>query len=287
MCEADCAAKALEQFASHDFDLAILDMRMPEMDGLDLLADMRQRGLNTPAVIITAHGDIPHAVRAMQLGAIDFLQKPLTPEALRNLVAEILARHVPDTTPEPKPPLADDFATQLSEAKRLLNLQVFEMAWPHPARAPELNKQSPDALNLAGVFFGMQKDFDRARKLYGKAIKYGPYYEPAQQNMRRIFELFHFGSSDEPMSMGKTSEALFHAPLQILFQLFTNRNKTVMTDLLYILASVGFFALMTSSCGPAIKSNDRHHKENTIACIIFSCPDRLSHFLAIVRPEKF
>ena len=40
-------------------------MRMPEMDGLDLLAEMRQRGNKTPTVIITAYGDIPHAVRAM------------------------------------------------------------------------------------------------------------------------------------------------------------------------------------------------------------------------------
>ena len=69
-------------------------------------------------------------------------------------------------------------------------------------RALELNSQSSEALNLAGVYFEMQEDYDRARKLYGKAIKYGPYYEPAQQNMRRIFELFHFGSSREPMALG-------------------------------------------------------------------------------------
>jgi len=202
VCEADCATKALAQFASHEFDLAILDMRMPEMDGLDLLAEMRERGLMTPTVIITAYGDIPHAVRAMQLGAIDFLQKPLTPEALRNLVAEIFARHVTPSGTEPKEPLRDDFPTQLSEAKRLLNLQAFEPAWKHLGRALELNAQSPDALNLAGVYFEMQEDYDRARKLYGKAIKFGPYYEPAQQNMRRIFELFHFGASHEPLALG-------------------------------------------------------------------------------------
>jgi FixJ family two-component response regulator len=201
--EADGAVKALEQFAGDRFDLAILDMRMPEMDGLDLLAEMRERGLKTPAVIITAYGDVPHAVRAMQLGAIDFLQKPLTPEALRNLVAEILARHVPQEAVETKPALRDDFASQLSEAKRLLNLQAFGIAWTYLARTLELNSKSPDALNLAGVFFEMQEDYERARKLYGKAIKYGPYYEPAQQNMRRIFELFHFGSSREPLAFGE------------------------------------------------------------------------------------
>ena len=59
----------------------------------------------------------------------------------------------------------------------------------------------------------MQEDYDRARKLYGKAIKYGPYYEPAQQNMRRIFELFHFGSSQEPVSMGEDEvSSHFHFP---------------------------------------------------------------------------
>ncbi|MEI9893543.1 MAG: response regulator [Chthoniobacter sp.] len=200
--EADSAAKALAQLASDHFDLAVLDMRMPEMDGLDLLAEMRRRGCKTPAVIITAYGDIPHAVRAMQLGAIDFLQKPLTPVALRNVVAEILGRHVPEGDIKVKPPVGEDFASQLAEAKRLLNLQVFETAWTYLARVLELNSKSPDVLNLAGVFFEMQEDYDRARKLYGQAIKYGPYYEPAQQNMRRIFELFHFGSSKEPLAMG-------------------------------------------------------------------------------------
>lgn len=200
--EADCATRALERMDGNHYDLAILDMRMPGMDGLDLLAEMRQRGLKTPAVIITAYGDIPHAVRAMRLGAIDFLQKPLTPEALRSLVSEILTRHVSEATSEPKQPTPDDFASQLSEAKRLLNLQVFEKAWTYLSRALELNPQAPEALNLAGLFFEMHEDYERAKKLYGKAIKFGPYYEPAQQNMRRIYELFHFGTSKEPFAMG-------------------------------------------------------------------------------------
>jgi len=201
--EANSATKALDTFASQNFDLANLDMRMPEMDGLDLLAEMRKRGNNTPSVIITAYGDVPHAVRAMRLGAIDFLQKPLTPEQLRNLVAEIIARHVSSSESQRKESLRDDYASQLSEAKRLLNLRSFEPSWKHLARAMELNPQSPETLNLAGVYFEMQEDYDRARNLYGKAIKYGPYYEPAQQNMRRIFELFHFGSSKEPFAFGE------------------------------------------------------------------------------------
>ena len=62
--------------------------------------------IQTPVVIITAYGDIPHAVRAMKLGAIDFLEKPLTPEALRSTVGEILSRHA---KPVPRPAFTRNF----------------------------------------------------------------------------------------------------------------------------------------------------------------------------------
>jgi DNA-binding response OmpR family regulator len=198
--EADSGPKALEQFAGNQFDLAILDMRMPEMDGLDLLAEMRKRGLSTPTVIITAYGDIPHAVRAMKLGAIDFLKKPMTPESLRNIVENILVRHAPESA-VPRP-VRDDFDTHITKAKLLLNLQDFAGAKEHLVRALELNNKSAEGFNLAGVLFEMLEDYDRAKKYYGQAIKLDKSYEPAQQNMRRIYELFQFGSSKEPFVLG-------------------------------------------------------------------------------------
>src|SRR5208283_4360597 len=91
--EARSGEEAVELFAEHSFALAILDMRMPGMDGLELLAKMRESGIRVPAMIVTAYSDVPHAVKAMKLGAIDFLQKPLRPEDLRRIVAEIVKRH--------------------------------------------------------------------------------------------------------------------------------------------------------------------------------------------------
>jgi DNA-binding response OmpR family regulator len=198
--EAHCGAKALDDLAAGSFDLAILDMRMPEMDGLGLLAEMRKRGFSTPSVIITAFGDVPHAVRAMKLGAIDFLNKPITPEELRNVVADVVARHGTGTTP-PVPP-RDDFDSHIVTAQRLLNLRDFGRAQKHLVRALELNDKSAEAFNLTGVLFEMKEDYDRAKKYYGQAIKLNKRYEPAQQNMRRIFEVFHFGSSKEPVALG-------------------------------------------------------------------------------------
>src|SRR5450432_26458 len=117
--EANSAFTALEKLVAARFDLAILDMLMPEMDVLDLLAKMRERGLSTPTVIITAYADLPHAVKAVKLGAIDFLQKPLTPDQLRRLVEEVIARH---NEADPRGAAeAKDYTYHLRCAKRALN----------------------------------------------------------------------------------------------------------------------------------------------------------------------
>ena len=67
--------------------------RCPRLGGMEVLARLRDAGNDVPVVIVTAHGSIPDAVEAMKLGAIDFLAKPLTPDALRRVVAEVLDRH--------------------------------------------------------------------------------------------------------------------------------------------------------------------------------------------------
>jgi len=71
--EACSGEEAVQLLAEHSFALAILDMRMPGMDGLELLAKMRESGIRLPVMIVTAYSDVPHAVKAMKLGAIDFL----------------------------------------------------------------------------------------------------------------------------------------------------------------------------------------------------------------------
>ena len=199
--EAPSGRAALGELAGKDFDLAILDMRMPEMDGLELLESMRERNIQTPVVIITAYGDVPHAVRAMKLGAIDFLEKPLTPETLRSTVGEILGRHA---KPPPHPVSKETFGALVQAAKRSINLRQFTGAREHIAKALEIRTDSEEVFNLGGVLFEMLEDYDRAKRYYGQAIRLNKNYEPAQQNMRRIYELFQFGSSKEPFNLGES-----------------------------------------------------------------------------------
>jgi FixJ family two-component response regulator len=194
--EATSADQALELLAEHAFALAILDMRMPGMDGLELLAKMRETGIKVPAVVVTAYSDVPNAVKAMKLGAIDFLQKPLCPNDLRKIVAEMTERHA-----QPEDP-AETFGAHLVAAKRCLNLGAFGKARLHLVKALELNPKSVEAFNLVGILAEIHEDYKQAKKYYGQAIRLDKSYEPAQQNMRRLFEVDHFGSSKEPVNLG-------------------------------------------------------------------------------------
>jgi FixJ family two-component response regulator len=196
--EARSGEEAVQSLAEHIFALAILDIRMSGMDGLELLAKMRENGIRVPAMIVTAYSDVPNAVKAMKLGAIDFLQKPLRPEDLRSIVAEILKRHAGQDDPP-----AETFSAHIVAAKRCLNLRAFAKARLHLVKALELNAKSAEAFNLAGVLTEVLEDYDKAKKYYGQAIKLDKKYEPAQQNMRRLFEVDHFGSSKEPVNLGE------------------------------------------------------------------------------------
>ena len=64
----------------------IADIRMPEMDGLELQQEIVRRGSGIPVIIITGHGDVPLAVRAMKAGAVDFIEKPFDDELLLSSV---------------------------------------------------------------------------------------------------------------------------------------------------------------------------------------------------------
>ncbi|MGI9292042.1 MAG: sigma-54-dependent transcriptional regulator [Gammaproteobacteria bacterium] len=77
---------AKDKLSSRDFQLCLTDMRLPDGDGLELVEWMLDQGLTTPVAVITAHGNIETAVRAMQLGAFDFISKPVDLDDLRKLV---------------------------------------------------------------------------------------------------------------------------------------------------------------------------------------------------------
>jgi FixJ family two-component response regulator len=70
----------------------VCDLRLPELDGLDLFAMLRMRGRRIPIIFITGYGDVPTSVRAMKTGAVDFLTKPVDDADLLSAVERALVR---------------------------------------------------------------------------------------------------------------------------------------------------------------------------------------------------
>jgi len=195
--EAASGGQALAQCMARSHDAAILDLRMPDIDGLELLCKMHELKIYTPAVIITAYPDVPNSANAMKLGAIDFLKKPILPDQLRGIVKDILTRHAPKTDEEEKG-AQRDFDYYLRRAKRAINMRDFVAAKKDVIKALGIDSKSSQALNLAGVMLEMREEYEEAKRYYSKAIKIDKNFEPARQNMKRIFELFGFGPDKEP-----------------------------------------------------------------------------------------
>jgi len=80
------ALSALQQLTSSFDGVVVSDIRMPKMDGLELLSHLHQLDADIPVVLLTAHGDVQMAVDAMQKGAYDFIEKPYDPEGLLDVV---------------------------------------------------------------------------------------------------------------------------------------------------------------------------------------------------------
>ena len=83
-------AEALERFADEPAHVVVTDLKMPGMDGLELLSRLAERAPGVPVIVLTAHGDVPSAVEAMSRGAFHFLTKPFDNDELRSLVSRAL-----------------------------------------------------------------------------------------------------------------------------------------------------------------------------------------------------
>ena len=90
--EKESGAAALQTVATDRFDCFILDVAMPEMSGIELLKKMRDRGIDTPTLFLTAHDLLDDKVAGFEAGADDYLAKPFSPRELEYRIEALLRR---------------------------------------------------------------------------------------------------------------------------------------------------------------------------------------------------
>jgi DNA-binding NtrC family response regulator len=83
---AEDGKRAIELVDSYEPHILLLDLRLPQKDGIQVLSELREKGLQIPTVMISGEGEIPDAVQAIKLGAYDYLKKPVDPSHLRLLL---------------------------------------------------------------------------------------------------------------------------------------------------------------------------------------------------------
>jgi DNA-binding response OmpR family regulator len=195
--EAEDGESALDRLRRSAIALVILDLKMPGIGGLETLRRLRAAGQDVPVVIVTAHGSIPDAVAAMKLGAIDFLTKPIRPEELRKVVADVVRRHAafePEPDRESSQPASPAVvviappALDLTAAKRALNRREFDRALDLLEEALALAPSSTEAHTLMGVLRETLGQDHAAYHAYKLALTADPHYGPARDNMRRYCE---------------------------------------------------------------------------------------------------
>ena len=165
--------EALALMERQEFDLVLLDLRLPGMPGTEVLARLRERHPGLPVVMITAHGTIDIAVEAMRAGAADFIRKPFTPDEVREVVSRALAGAPPDGNELLRRARAAIRRHELGKADALLK------------RALAVCGDRADVHNLRGAVTELGGDWLDAQKQYRAALDFDPVYSPARRNLER------------------------------------------------------------------------------------------------------
>jgi two-component system, OmpR family, response regulator len=129
--------EALELFERDKFDLAFLDIKMPQLSGTEVLKKIREQKITTPVIIITAYATIKNAVECTHMGAVAYLQKPFTIEKVRSVLNELCIMPCKETKASKEENQVEQIENYLSQGEfskaiELLKITIsFELTNPY------------------------------------------------------------------------------------------------------------------------------------------------------------
>ncbi|MFH2066707.1 MAG: response regulator [Pseudomonadota bacterium] len=182
--------EALGKLRKTPFGLVFLDLKMPGIDGMEVLRQIKDDWPKIRVIIITAHGTIKSAVEAMKLGAVDFIQKPFSPGEIRELATQVLQR---EALSEEN---AVDYVSLIELTKRHISDHGFSTARETARKAIAADPAQPEAYNLLGALLEIKGDWLEAQKFYRAALDIDPTFKPAWVNLDRTTSWNKFGKID-------------------------------------------------------------------------------------------
>ena len=177
---AESGEEALQVLEREEVTLVLLELMLPGIDGIETLEKLKESHPRTQVVMITAFATVDRAVEAMRLGAEDFVQKPFSPEEIREVVSRAFSRRHLATE------VADlGYESRLEHARRSIGRRKLDEALQTLRGAVGLDPARPEAFNLIGECLEAGGDVLEAQKNYRAALALDPTYRVAQQNLHR------------------------------------------------------------------------------------------------------
>jgi DNA-binding response OmpR family regulator len=168
--------------------LILLGLPVPRLGGLEVFRRLRGAGDDTPEAVIVTHGRLLEPTAVVRLGLVDVLARPLTPEAVRAAVEEVL-RPAAGPRPGREQPVVlvavEPLVLVLLRAKGALDRREFGAAGRLLLKALATDPASAVAHNLMGVFHRRLGEHHAAYRSFMAALRADPGYEPALENLRR------------------------------------------------------------------------------------------------------
>ena len=154
--------QALELFTTHTFDLAFLDIKLPGVRGTEVLKRIRENGIKTPVIIITAYATVKNAVDCTNLGAVAYVQKPFSADKIRNVLMEFENSHLNNKNEE-------NLENFILRAKAFLDANNYEKSLELAQRAVGKDIENPEVYLLISRAYrglGNEKSAERFYQFY-------------------------------------------------------------------------------------------------------------------------
>jgi two-component system, OmpR family, response regulator len=148
--------EALKLFQTNNFDIALMDIKMPGLSGTEVLRRIRSLGIRVPVIIMTAFGTVKNAVECTKLGAVAYLQKPFTSDKIKAVLKELSLQSNTNSEVE----------ESLNKSKQFLELGNTNEAYSLLKKVLSMNPSCSECYKLIGKYHELEGRKEEAKKFY-------------------------------------------------------------------------------------------------------------------------